>query len=153
MIVGLQKCLYGLRESPRKWYDLIKSVITEKMNFVQSDIDTCIFYKKIEGREVFVAMYVDDMLVAGSDEDIKLFEKGLKDSFGDITSYIADDIDFLGMKISRNAITGDIQCKQQGYIESIIEEEEDEQLKSTKTNSTPHYYNFSTNRSLDLSGI
>ena len=46
------------------------------------------------------------------------------ENFKDITSHIADDIDFLGMKVSRNPITGDITVKQQGYIESFVEEEE-----------------------------
>ena len=149
MVVSLKKCLYGLKKSPRKWFDLISSVIKEKMFYSQSEIDTCIFYKKIDDREVFVSLYVDDMLVAGSDEDIKLFQQGLIENFKDITSHIADDIDFLGMKVSRNPITGDITVKQQGYIESIVEEEE---FREGKMEPTPHYYNFTTDRSKDSSG-
>ena len=143
MIVALKKCLYGLRESPRKWYELVRDVIIKRMGFSQSEIDTCVFYKvKEDGSEVFVALYVDDMLVvAGNDRDIKTFGDQLKLSFGEITSYVAEEIDFLGMKISRDPNTGDITVKQQGYIESIIEE------------SSPHYSNFTSDKSKsDMSG-
>ena len=43
------------------------------MGFRQSEIDTCVFYKKHDdGSETFVALYVDDMLVVGSDANIEL---------------------------------------------------------------------------------
>ena len=150
MIVQLKKCLYGLRESPRKWYDLIRSVLADKIDLTQCDSDTCIFHKIIEGREVFVALFVDDMLVAGHDEDIEWFEKQLKLHFGDITSYKGNEIDFLGMKITRDPLSGDISVKQQGYIESIVEEDH---IREGKRETSPHYCTFSADRSTgDLSG-
>ena len=145
MIVVLQKCLYGLREAPREWYELIKNHLIVNMGFVQSEIDTCVFYKKhADGSEIFVALYVDDMLVVGSDENIESFGKALEKRFGEITSYRGNEIDFLGMKISRNPKTGDISVKQQGYIESIIEEED---LKEGPEEKSPHYSNFSADKS------
>ena len=151
MIVALQKCLYGLREAPRKWYELVKTVITEKMGFTQSEIDTCVFYKKnSDGSEVLVALFVDDMLVVGSDENISVFEEQLKHNFGDITSYKGDEIDFLGMRISRDPMTGDVSAKQQGYIESIVEQEH---TREGKEEASPHYSNFTADKARsDLSG-
>ena len=146
MIVVLKKCLYGLRESPRKWYELVKHVIMDKMGFTQSQIDTCAFYKtNSDGSEVFVALYVDDMLVVGSDTNIDKFGEQMKSNFGDITSYRGDEIDFLGMKVSRDPNTGDISVRQQGYIESIVEEED--HLKVGKEEASPHYSNFAADKS------
>ena len=65
------------------------------------------------------------MLVTGTEACIQEFETGLIAKFGQdgVSSFIGDEIDFLGMRVSRNPRNNDITLTQTGYIESIYEEE------------------------------
>ena len=83
------------------------------------------------------------MLVTGTEACIQEFETGLIARFGQdgVSSFIGDEIDFLGMRVSRNPRNNDITLTQSGYIESIYEEEN---LYTTeKSVNSPHYCNFS----------
>ena len=51
----------------------------------------------------------------------------------------------MGMKVTRDSKTGDISVRQQGYIESIVEEED--HLREGKEEMSPHFSNFSADRS------
>ena len=76
MIVVLQKCVYGLREAPPGVVRIDQDSHHGVVGFRQSEIDTCVFYKKHDdGSETFVALYVDDMLVVGTDANIEVFGK------------------------------------------------------------------------------
>eukprot|EP00043_Microstomoeca_roanoka_P020225 m.240936 g.240936 ORF g.240936 m.240936 type:complete len:1206 (-) comp17131_c4_seq9:277-3894(-) len=57
-VYPLRKALYGLRESPRAWYDHIAGVLTT-MGWKRAQSDGCLFLK--EGCKLLV--YVDDMLL------------------------------------------------------------------------------------------
>ncbi|THG98301.1 hypothetical protein EW026_g3860 [Hermanssonia centrifuga] len=58
----LNKSLYGLRQTSRKWY---KRVCAEfkAMGFTRSDYDHAIFFKLEDGHLLIAAVYVDDMLL------------------------------------------------------------------------------------------
>ena len=93
------------------------------------------------------------MLVTGTEACIQEFETGLIARFGKdgVSSFIGDEIDFLGMRVSRNPTNNDITLTQMGYIESIFEE--DHLQTEDKKVSSPHYSNFSADKSKDSSPL
>ena len=62
----LLKSLYGLKQAPRNWnkniVDHIKSI-----GFAQSVLDNCLFVKTVGEETYLISLYVDDILIAGSD--------------------------------------------------------------------------------------
>ena len=62
----LLKSLYGLKQAPRNWnkniVDHIKSI-----GFTQSILDNCLFVKTVGEETYLISLYVDDILIAGSD--------------------------------------------------------------------------------------
>lgn len=60
--------LYGLKQAPRNWYNLISQFIKSKgLNGCKSE--PCLFYR-VEGNDIFiVAVFVDDILLIGNDND------------------------------------------------------------------------------------
>ena len=62
----LLKNLYGLKQAPRNWnkniVDYIKSI-----GFKQSILDNCLFIKNVGEDLHLILLYLDDILIAGSD--------------------------------------------------------------------------------------
>jgi hypothetical protein len=68
----LKKALYGLRTSPRQWNKRINKVILS-LGFKRCDLDPCLYYANRNGQIMLICVYVDDILIAGVDEEfIKL---------------------------------------------------------------------------------
>ena len=76
-VCKLKKSIYGLRQSPRFWNVALDCQL-QKMGFRQSDSDPCL-YVSTEGELFFVAVYVDDILLAG--KSIERMEE-VKTEFG-----------------------------------------------------------------------
>ena len=77
----LKKTLYGLKQSPREWNEVIHNfLITE--GFIQSKLDPCFYHKKTNSYEIISGIYVDDVHSAGSsDEEVQKFRVSLKRKF------------------------------------------------------------------------
>jgi len=65
----LPKALYGLKQSPRAWFHSIATVLVD-FDFKQCESDPCIFiHKNANGERTYIALYVDDLITAGDNED------------------------------------------------------------------------------------
>ena len=63
----LNKSLYGLKQSPRKWNEKFDSYIQE-IGFQKSPYEKCAYTKMLgDGSMIYLLIYVDDMLVAARD--------------------------------------------------------------------------------------
>jgi hypothetical protein len=60
----LKKALYGLKQAPRAWHTKLSQEL-EKLGFVASDADPSLWVLHLDGRSVYVLVYVDDLLLAG----------------------------------------------------------------------------------------
>lgn len=81
LVCKLRKSLYGLKQASRQWYEkMVESLCLQ--GYVHSGSDYYLFYKKTDGSTVFVAVYVDDVIVTGTDEkeihQLKLFLQKFK---------------------------------------------------------------------------
>jgi hypothetical protein len=62
-VCKLKKSLYGLKQSPRKWYKKFDSFMVSQ-NFTRSEYDHYVYSKSLNGIFIILVLYVDDMLVA-----------------------------------------------------------------------------------------
>jgi len=134
---ALRKTLYGLKQSPREWNEVIhKFLISE--GFVQSKCDPCIYRKRTKKFEITAGIYVDDILSSGSDnEEVHIFRKVLKSKFkcseGGLLEWC------LGMEVQQGM--DGIKISQSQYILQKLNEF-DEFLKPNVQRSTPLDQNF-----------
>ena len=63
--VSLKKSLYGLRGAPRAWFSRLSTFLTS-CGYTPSAADPCLFIKRVDGAETYIAIYVDDLLITGS---------------------------------------------------------------------------------------
>lgn len=66
-VCRLKKSLYGLKQSPRAWFDRFGKVV-KLQGYVQSQADHTMFYKHSSERRVAILIvYVDDIILTGDD--------------------------------------------------------------------------------------
>ncbi len=63
LLAKLIMCLYGLKQSPRKWYYRIRGILM-KLGFKMSEHDSCLYFLIANGKVNYLLLFVDDMLVA-----------------------------------------------------------------------------------------
>jgi len=114
-VFKLNKALYGLAVSGKTFFLHLKENL-EKVGFVQSDADACLFVSE----KVICLVYVDDTLFFARDQkDIDKVAEALKKLKMDFT--IEDDVaGFLGVHIDRRP-DGTIEMTQKGLIDRIID--------------------------------
>ncbi len=64
LVCKLNRSIYGLKQSPRCW-NIVLDEQLKKMGFVQTTVDPCIYITAATGEMFFIAVYVDDILLAG----------------------------------------------------------------------------------------
>lgn len=72
-VLRLKKALYGLKQAPKAWKKTFDNFAKE-IGFVQSKADRCLYVDKC-GEEIFLLLYVDDIILAGKNGKRLLFIK------------------------------------------------------------------------------
>jgi len=100
-VCKLKKSLYGLKQAPRQWYLKFDRFMQEH-GYNRCHSDYCVYFKRLDDNSyVILCLYVDDMLVAGSNMDhIKGLKCQLAHAFAMKDLGAAKQI--LGMKICRD---------------------------------------------------
>ena len=62
----VSQAIYGLKQAPRAWYSELRSFLLQ-YGFLNSLSDSSLFILRHHGKFVYVLVYVDDILVTGSD--------------------------------------------------------------------------------------
>ncbi|GJU29238.1 cysteine-rich receptor-like protein kinase 8 [Tanacetum coccineum] len=68
MVCKVKKSLYGLKQTPRKWFAKLSSALLD-FGFTQSKTDYSLFFKKHNESFTVVLVYVDDLLITGNNEE------------------------------------------------------------------------------------
>ena len=66
LVCRIKKYLYGLKQPPRMWYHKFHSYI-QGLGFKRFHFDHCVYIKQVKNHFIYVALYVDDMLLVGND--------------------------------------------------------------------------------------
>lgn len=113
-VLKLQKSLYGLKKSPKYWYEKFTEVITE-CGFKRSQNDYCLYHKG----NLHLILYVDDLLLIGPSiaeiENVKNFLK-TKFSMKDLGD---SNLTYLGISIQKKH--DGIYLNQSKYLQKVLE--------------------------------
>ena len=130
LVCRLKRSIYGLKQSPRCWNSALDAQL-KKMGFVQTTSDPCL-YTSTEGETFIIAVYVDDILLAGkSDKQIKEAKEALAKQFE--VKDMGELHYFLGMNIAQNQRAGNIWIGQPAYTENILNKFGMENAKAVNT--------------------
>jgi histone deacetylase 1/2 len=61
----LQHSIYGLKQSPHAWYAWLSDRLSQ-LGFIPSKADTSLFIFQHDGAQIFMLVYVDNIVIAGS---------------------------------------------------------------------------------------
>ncbi|KAL8156462.1 hypothetical protein AgCh_001527 [Apium graveolens] len=78
--VKLQRSFYGLKQSGRMWYNIFSEYLLND-GYVNNQVCPCIFIKRSSTGFVIIAVYVDDLNIFGTTEDITNVANYLKNEF------------------------------------------------------------------------
>ena len=115
-VCKLVKSLYGLKQAPKQWHEKFDHIMITH-GFKINECDKCVYTKTQNNACVMLCLYVDDMLIMGTNKEIiNWTKKILKSSFDMKDLGLADVI--LGIKIKRNQ--EGYTLTQSHYIEATL---------------------------------
>ena len=116
-VCKLVKSLYGLKQAPKQWHQKFDQAMLES-GFKINECDKCVYVKSTTHGYVILCLYVDDMLIIGSnDKMIRSTKDMLKSRFDMKDMGLADVI--LGIKIARTQ--NGLILSQTHYVDKILE--------------------------------
>ena len=115
-VCKLEKSLYGLKQAPKQWHEKFDNLMVSN-GFKLNESDKCIYYKSNNNICTIICLYVDDMLIFGSNMS----------AVNDVKSLLCNNFDMkdlgeasviLGIKITRTE--KGISIDQSHYVEKIL---------------------------------
>ncbi|KAK1565777.1 hypothetical protein Q3G72_034774 [Acer saccharum] len=67
-VCRLRKSIYGLKQSPRAWFDRFTKAV-KKCGYSQCQTDHTLFVKHSSSKITVLIVYVDDIILTGNDDD------------------------------------------------------------------------------------
>jgi Reverse transcriptase (RNA-dependent DNA polymerase) len=107
-VLRLKRALYGLKQSPKTWFEHLRSKLMEECGFKQSPNDPCLFYTD----HVVCVVYVDDCLFFSPTE------QGIQDIF---VKMVTCGLDF------------NEESNVAGFLGVLMGEREDKSIELTQT--------------------
>ncbi|GFV77405.1 copia protein [Trichonephila clavipes] len=115
-VCKLKRSLYGLKQSPCCWNKCFGQFLKD-LGFKASEADPCIYNRERKGRKLLIVLYVDDGLIAATDQqDSEMFIKELKTKFKISVGKVSC---FLGLEIEHHK-DNSITINQKGYARKIL---------------------------------
>jgi len=118
----LLKALYGCVQASRLWYEKLKEVLI-KLGYEQSETDPCIFRRVVEDRVFLLIVYVDDILILATVDEIRRIEDFFTEEFRWITLEIGKSHSYLGMQL--NFGSGFVTIDMTFYVDKVLSEYQD----------------------------
>jgi hypothetical protein len=116
-VCELKKAIYGLKQAPRAWFSRLSTRLLD-LGFVSSKSDSSLFIYKSSGITLLALVYVDDIILTGSDStSIDRLIKVLSEDFP--IKELGNLNFFLGIEVTQ--IPDGIHLSQQRYISDILQ--------------------------------
>ncbi|GKA20316.1 retrovirus-related pol polyprotein from transposon TNT 1-94 [Tanacetum coccineum] len=128
-VYKLKKGLYGLKQTPKAWYDRLKAFLI-KHEYKMGMVDNTLFTKKRSSNLIIVQIYVDDIIFGSTCQDMcDEFSKIMHDEFE--MSMMGELNFFLGLQIKQ--MEDGIFFNQSKYIKEMLKKFSLEESKPMKT--------------------
>ncbi|KAH9751211.1 hypothetical protein KPL71_014192 [Citrus sinensis] len=147
-VCKLVKSLYGLKQAPKQWHEKFDHMMITS-GFKINKCDKCVYVKETENGYVILCLYVDDMLIVGSDDDMIKSTKNMLKSKFDMKDMGLTDV-ILGIKISR--ASNGLILSQTHYVDKILGKfnKDDNTMSKTPLDTSIH---LSKNREEGISQV
>ena len=115
----LRKTLYGLKQSPKEWYDLLSASLSE-LGLECCPYDQALWRTKAKDGRIYLLHWVDDLLMSAgtpqamTDIKAKILSKFKGRDLGDVTSY-------LNMIIVRDRPARSLKLSQANHIHDLLQ--------------------------------
>ena len=115
-VCRLIKSLYGLKQAPKQWHEKFDSTMTS-VGFCVNKADKCVYYWFNGGEGVILCLYVDDILLFGSNIDAINRTKSFHSQNFDMKDLCEADV-ILNIKLIKgeNGIT----LSQSHYVDKVL---------------------------------
>ena len=128
----LKKALYGLKQAPRAWHTKLKGEL-ESMGFEASETDAGLYIQRSKEDNVYILVYVDDILIATKQEDKVIAVKDVL-----MKTFDARDLGeasyFVGWEIERDRSMKTLKITQKRMTKDLVVKYG---LEEGKTKATP----------------
>lgn len=114
----LNKSIYGLKQSGRKWYQRLDASLL-KMGFIKSAADQNLYILKQGDAYLLLLVYVDDILLASNSDNLLDKVKSQLNSEFKMTD-MGQPAYMLGVQIRRDQNEGTVSISQGKYIQDIL---------------------------------
>jgi len=129
LVCCLHKSLYGLKQSPRAWFGKFSKVV-QQFCMTRSEADHSVFYRHSSVGCIYLVVYVDDIVITGSDQHgILQVKQHLCQYFQ--TKDLGKLRYFLGIEVAQS--NNGIVISQRKYALDILEETGLTNSKSVET--------------------
>lgn len=128
----LKRALYGLKQAGHEWHRKLKGTLNEQ-GWTAGKVDPCIFARERQGTYEYLALYVDDILMAApTEERMKVVKQELGSTF--TLKDMGPTRNLLGMKIDRR--DGIYHVAQPMVAQKLISEDPRKTFRSTPMSKT-----------------
>ncbi|KAJ5562658.1 hypothetical protein N7461_001419 [Penicillium sp. DV-2018c] len=124
IVCQLERSLYGLKQSASNWFETPKGFLLS-IGFVQSKADGCLYIRTDndggDTEVVYIFVYVDDMLIAGSSTTLVNKVKAQLSSQWSITD-LGPLSHYLSMHVRHDRTKGTLNASQKAYVDRFTDE-------------------------------
>ncbi|WVZ71230.1 hypothetical protein U9M48_019842 [Paspalum notatum var. saurae] len=117
MVCKLLKFLYGLKQAPKQWHEKFDKTLTSA-DFVVNEADKCVYYRYGGGQGVILCLYVDDILIFGTNLYVIKEVKDFLSNHFEMKDLGEADI-ILNIKLLREGNSG-VTLVQSHYVEKEL---------------------------------
>ncbi|WVZ63197.1 hypothetical protein U9M48_012849 [Paspalum notatum var. saurae] len=115
-VCKLLKSLYGPKQAPKQWHEKFDTTLISA-GFAVNEADSCVYYRYGGGKGVILCLYVDDILIFGTDIDVINKVKSFLSTKFDMKDLGEADV-ILNIKLIKDE--SGITLSQTHYVEKVL---------------------------------